>query len=251
MNIELLKNDDIYLKAFKYIIDKSTSNTLPYHNISHILDVFNFTYELCDYYKIEEIYSKEYVDILCISALFHDFSHSGGELSDSDNIKIAIKGSNDFIDEYFKTVDFKIDIDKYKERVNMLISSTEFPHKDMCEYDIEEIFIKIIRDSDLLSIRKNNSLFTTIFCLSKEFGISVGKQLSNQKKFLLNIKNDLYLDYSKDVSKKVVSRNISEVMYLDKIVNKTDNYSYEDSNNDDRKLTPSEHLERLVGKEEN
>lgn len=246
MNIELIKGKDIYKKAFKYIIEKSQSNNLPYHNISHLVDVFNFSYKLCDVYNVREIFSEKHLEMVSIAALFHDMNHSGGKLSDGENIKLAISSFESFMKEY----DNKID-SEYLNFVKILISSTEFPHKDISEYNISDIFVKIIRDSDMMSIRKNNSLYTTIFGLGDESGIDLREQVNRQKKFLNNIDEYLYLDYSKEVCKKVKYKNISDVIFLDNILNKVNTYSKEEDTSEDKKMTAKEHLESIIGKSKN
>lgn len=88
-NYNEFKLDKIFDIAKKYLLENNISNN-PYHNNEHIINVFNNCIFLFDMYKDQyklTIYDKLN---LGMAALFHDFGHSGGKLTDKENIQIAL-----------------------------------------------------------------------------------------------------------------------------------------------------------------
>ena len=90
--IEIIRFSPLLQRAFKYIIENSTSNNLPYHNINHLLTVLKYT----DYIAEGELVYYDQRTPLHLAALFHDVNHSGGKLKDCDNILLAITSFKEF-----------------------------------------------------------------------------------------------------------------------------------------------------------
>lgn len=191
MNLDIIKSEDVYLKAFKYISLKSKSNNLPYHNIDHLVMVFNNAYSSANYYKLDETVRPNAIKELCLSALFHDTNHSGGELSDSENVE----NSKNFFKEFWLEYNGELsDEDKEMEEMILdIISSTEYPHKDM-DLSIQH---KLIRDCDMMSFNQDNHTYSTIYGLGTEFGVDVKTQVKNQILFTLTLRDKLYTDWAK------------------------------------------------------
>jgi len=181
MKLDIIKTEDIYLKSFKYISTKSKSNTLPYHNIDHLLMVFNNAYSASKYYRLDEVLRPTATKELCVAALFHDTNY--GSKRDSENISNACKLFEDFFEEYNKKKIFE-NSKEFIDNVIDIIMATEFPYKDM-EMTIQK---KIIRDCDMMVLNQDNCIYNTVFALGEEFGNGVKKQINNQISFILNLK---------------------------------------------------------------
>ena len=82
---------DHYLKD---VIENSTSNAAPYHNLYHILCKIKHTYRIAQ----SEGFLPEPTRILIIADLFHDFNHSMGKHDD------AIKSFNTALYSDFNSV---------------------------------------------------------------------------------------------------------------------------------------------------
>lgn len=193
MKLDIIKTEDIYRKSFKYISNKSKSNTLPYHNMDHLVMVFNNSYSASEYYKLDEILGESTTKELCVASLFHDSNHSGGELSDPENVSNSIKLFDEFWEEY-NNGELSNDDLEFQKNVHNIILATEYPHRDM-DLNIQQ---KIIRDADMMSFNQNNHLYSVIFGLSEEFkSESLIDQIQNQTIFTLKLKDNLYTDWAK------------------------------------------------------
>ncbi len=151
--------DNIFDRAYRYVLANNTGDSNPYHNNKHLLFVFEQSV-----FVLFEKYRKQYglkstdkIE-LGLAAIFHDFNHSGGKLKDSENIEIAISGLNDFLDE-------NPDIDVNRENIANIIRATEYPHKDM---ELNELQ-KIIMDADMIGGISDN-WFDIINRMASEFG---------------------------------------------------------------------------------
>lgn len=169
---------ELEIKIINYLNINNPSNHLPYHSIDHLFTVFNFVKKTIN---TEVKYEQE----LIVAALFHDYNHSGGKLTDSENISNAILGVNDFFTSelsYFasKLPDFNLPYVKF------LIQCTEFP------YTIPEeqltLEAKMLRDADMSYMFEDLSIVKLYSGLRAEFGNSLIDFLNNQKAFLSNIK---------------------------------------------------------------
>ena len=165
---------DIVTKAKYYIVENNKSDN-PYHNTEHMINVYNNCMNLFELYSgvgnLNE-YDKLY---LGLAALFHDFNHSGGKLTDTENIELALNGLKDYL-TLIKRMDCYDDVEN-------IIISTEFPHKDI-ELNLLQ---KIIRDADTMggivdgweNVVKN---------LAKEYNKPLSEFIPTQIKFLNSAK---------------------------------------------------------------
>lgn len=112
--------DDIFGNIKEYLSMNNQSDN-PYHNNEHMIAVFNNCILLFDIYKNEYKLSTNDKLHLGIAALFHDFNHSGGKLTDSENIEIAINE----VESYLKS----INMSDILNDVKTLIEATEYPHE--------------------------------------------------------------------------------------------------------------------------
>ncbi len=181
MAIEILKTNTIYTKAFKWITDNSTSNTLPYHNINHLLSVFSSCYDASEHYRLVDVDGKSSEIELCLAALFHDVNHSGGKLSDNENIKTAIESFENF----YETLDEEEKSEFVKRVVIDTIHATEYPHNENGELSLHQ---RIIRDADMTSAFDGDWVQSVIFGLKEELGEeSISKRIDNQINFILTL----------------------------------------------------------------
>lgn len=166
---------------WKIFFNENKSNDLPYHNLFHTQCVLINSYLICNSLNI----SKEDTRKNLISAIFHDFNHSGGKLTDDLNVKEAISS---FL-KYSKETN-----DTNKDIIN-IIKATQYPYI-ISESDLI-ISQKIIRDADLLQMVEPNSLNQVIRgLLIHELKVPYEKLKETQLNFIKGVK--FYTDYAKD-----------------------------------------------------
>ncbi|CAG7580032.1 MAG: putative metal-dependent phosphohydrolase [uncultured marine phage] len=222
MKLDIIKTEDIYIKAFKYIANNSESNTLPYHNIDHLVMVFNNAYSASQHYKLDEVLGETATKELCVASLFHDSNHSGGKLSDPENVNNSIKLFEEFFTQYIGDKLSDDDV-KFKETVINILSATEFPHKEG-ELTIQQ---RIIRDCDMMSVLQDNYLYSVIFGLREEFGVdTIKEQIKNQTLFTMNLK--MFTEWGEARISEKYGHLMNDLSVLTNIF-KDDNYEKEES----------------------
>ena len=161
-------------QAFKYIMDNNTSNHAPYHNLSHMLFVMEQCYEASWFHDLNE----EDKLTLLFAALWHDYNHSQGELSDEENIKNAQWEVIYFCSENNLSTEFST-------AVCEIIKATQYPYviptKDLT------LSQAIIRDADLLQMTQDDWFQHVIIGLSKEMQVPVKDFIIKQKEFLADV----------------------------------------------------------------
>lgn len=169
--IEIIDKYEYLQKAFKYIILNNNSNDKPYHNLNHLLTVLKY----CYIGAIEEsiINEKELRELL-LTAIFHDFNHSGGKKTDDVNIKISKKA----IKEFVESENIDVDIDS----VNEILDATQYPY--IIEGSSLNIRQSIIRDADLMQVFEYNWIHQNIAGLSSELKMNFLDFVKPQRKFL-------------------------------------------------------------------
>jgi hypothetical protein len=185
MAVEILKSNPVYRKAFRWIVENSKSNTLPYHNITHLMTVFESCYDASEHYNFEDIYSSESAEIeLCLAALFHDVNHSGGKLTDDKNVATAIKSFNDF----YETLSDEEKSMFNKDEVIETIKPTQYPYEitDNSELTLKQ---RILRDADLTSAFNGDWFQTVVYGLKEEMGVpTLQERINQQVNFILGLK---------------------------------------------------------------
>lgn len=160
------------LDALKYVLENNHANNHPYHNLYHTLCVTQICHELategmnyrqCNtvlagMHSAPVVLTHDHVKDLIVAALFHDFNHSGGLLSDKLNVESAIEGIPDEINSEF---------------IMRIIQATEYPYIMSPDTSTELGYCQaIIRDADLVQFIKDNSIPQNIFGLYKEMNQS-------------------------------------------------------------------------------
>ena len=184
---DLYEKYPILIKAINFInISNGSSNHLQYHNIDHLFSVFQMCFEIVHYNKIYD-YDVNYKLELYIAALFHDYAHSGGKLTDSENIINALDGVMLF---HKANPEFDLNI------VIQIIKATEYPYT-IDESDFTLFEQKIIRDADMCYLFQPLSIVKLYSGLRSEFGTDYNTFLNNQFNFLNNVK--FYTEYHNDL----------------------------------------------------
>lgn len=177
--IEIIRYSSVLQDAFRYIIEHSTSNYMPYHNLTHLLTVLKYS----DYIANGEgIYYDQRLS-LHLAALFHDVNHSGGEFKeDSENIERAIAA---FIN-FSNTTREKFSVDT-RQKTIALIEATQYPYIKP-HSALEDRLQHIIRDADLMQQFEANWIGQATLGLAKENGVSIKNFIPKQRLFLEDIK---------------------------------------------------------------
>lgn len=157
----------------KEVMISNEANFAPYHNFYHTQCVVNHCYDIA---KSENV-SDDDIRKLIIAALFHDFNHSQGFSTDTENVEAAIEIFKECSDE-----DAVIDIE-----IENIIASTEFPYT-IIDIDLT-ILQKIIRDADLMQLVEPTFLSANILGLAEELRVpEMEDYLPKQLKFMQGIK---------------------------------------------------------------
>lgn len=177
--------DVIFKDAKKYILKNNITKN-PYHNNKHMIDVFNNAMLLFSHYQEKRNLTNEDKVYLGLAALFHDYGHSGGELTDSENIQIALS-------ELRKYLEIANKLDLY-DNIEEIIIATEFPHKDIRL----SILQKIIRDADTMG-GITDGWVDVAKSLAKEYNKSFKEFIPTQIQFLKTI--EFNTDYANELLK--------------------------------------------------
>lgn len=149
----LLKIEQLGLKPmWDYICRSNGGRGNAYHNTEHMFGAAKLGWKI---WEVEVAENKlpddspdfRMVDVI-VALLWHDFDHSGGRLSDAENIEDAIAAFDHFLDlPEFAEINMKLGYyDGQAHSVKDLIRVTEFPFVHEPRFLAE----KIVRDADLL-----------------------------------------------------------------------------------------------------
>lgn len=189
--------------GLKYIINNSTSNTAPYHNLNHMLTVTKHVYNALEHlFLLEDKRCEE----LLLAALFHDYNHSMGSQKDDYNVAEAKKGLRTFVESE------KLDLDIVF--MESILDATEYPYK--IDFRQLDFYQKLIRDCDLCQAYEYNWLQQCIFGLSEEMGFTFKQLLTGQKSFLQSI--TFLTDYGLHMEKLYFKKLMVEITILEDII---------------------------------
>lgn len=205
--LKKIKQDSLLEKSFNYIIENNTASKLPYHNTRHLIKVFNTAINIANDFG-DFLDNTNKVE-LGIAALFHDMNHSGGELVDQENIKIANFEFLLFFDTLNKEEQKKIK----PEHIMELIQYTVYPQVKNPSFVLEQILI----DSDLIQCYDIDWFLYAIKGLSEERGVNISQALQDQTNFINNIK--FYTEYAQRIHDKKKDKYLKRLKYLKTIFN--------------------------------
>ena len=167
---EIVKNEHgLYegnlIYYFRVVFNHAQNLRNPYHNFRHMCHVLYLCYKACVFYsgfEPKKMNPREMRNLL-ISALFHDFDHTGKggskEYPDSINISRAIAGIAIHI--LPEDNDYLVDI------IN-LIKTTEFPYTVPAEK--VNLLGQVLREADLSQALSVAWMQQVVFGLSEEWG---------------------------------------------------------------------------------
>lgn len=203
--------------GLKYIVNTNSANNAPYHNLNHLITVMKHCYYALDLLGMKDDTKTE---PLLLAALFHDYEHSGGELTDTLNVARAWEGFRNFLIEFHPLGVQPLDIktDDYNFMKNLIIS-TEYPHtiknKDLTIYQA------ILRDADMCQTFEPSWFTSDIYGLAKEFKKPIEQFVDESKLFLLNLK--MCTPYGDMIYNKNLIETIKEYELLKNILSPDEN----------------------------
>ncbi|MFA7284615.1 MAG: hypothetical protein WC004_02225 [Candidatus Absconditabacterales bacterium] len=145
-----------------------------YHNIDHMFHVTGQLYDAIGFYKISGRTARN----LLIAGLFHDYNHSGGKLSDSENIAMALQGLHKALLRQDK---------EYEKQIGALITATEWPHKHPDNLLAPKLLVDIMRDADMTQCLSPIWIKDIIFGLQQERGKTYKDGFASQLPFLKSL----------------------------------------------------------------
>jgi hypothetical protein len=133
---EVLSRLDLAHVEF-YVTKHNPSVNIPYHNLYHAQTVALTCSRAAHFASLPSSETKA----LIIAALFHDFGHSGGKLTDAENIHTAI--------DALRLAWDKLSLDHALLSTSLeIISATQYPYV----IDAKSEAQRIIRDADLCQV---------------------------------------------------------------------------------------------------
>jgi len=143
--LEIIKEYDLG-GAIRWCMEHNTSQALPYHNLTHCLNVMTHAYNA---WKYERRVSPSCS--LMYAAAFHDMNHSGGfYANDADNIQLALQSWRRHAPPVLKSCKYKVEA---------FIRATEYPHKPANYNNVDAMLIRpkeyrfsveCLRDADFM-----------------------------------------------------------------------------------------------------
>ena len=169
----IVDEGNVLPRAFRFVVDNNTSNDAPYHHLNHMLRVMGFCNEACKYHRIE---GKSRINLL-VAALFHDYNHSQGELSDGENVKAAIEG----VKKWYASNEMNqtsVNLNKVID----IIKATEYPY--VIKKEDLTLVQGIIRDADLMPALETDWMGNIIVGLATEMKVdSFTRMADGQRAF--------------------------------------------------------------------
>lgn len=181
---------------FNWYLQHNNSLTLPYHNLNHTLEMMQLVIDIVQKSrdgKYGIVLTDQDMFILLLSALFHDYNHSGGRHNDSVNIDNAKIGLKTAIQSRYT---WNEDTEKLYNECSKVISATEYPYKN----NTLEPKQLILRELDILVVLYDDFLTQSVFGLAEEMKWQdFLMNFSKYTKFLLESFENLSLQYSIDL----------------------------------------------------
>jgi len=200
-----LELNPIFGNAYSFIVKNNKGTNNSYHNNGHLYNVFMDVIDMCKHYNI----NGTKIISMGLAALFHDFDHNGTIGQDNINIDNSIKGFY----KWYSTLNQNDIMYINTDLVEKMIKTTEFPTRPNPQ-TMEEM---IMMDADMFSLYKENWVETVIIGLSKEFNVTIEKQIDNQIKFVNNLK--FFTNYCNEYHDKFKNDMLNELTVLKSIFN--------------------------------
>jgi hypothetical protein len=153
--LEKVNQNALYDELVKFH-EKNSSGVFPYHNNSHMDEVYKLSLTLYRREKTKPLpetleYNELYFRmVLVLATMVHDYGHTGGRLDDVENIQIAIKALRKFVSHSSALTPLRRGhpelMQGILEKAIAAIVCTEFPFV----HEPQSLLEKIVRDADLL-----------------------------------------------------------------------------------------------------
>lgn len=151
--------------VWEFVTEQNAGRDNTYHNNAHMASVALACSEL---FQIEARHlPSDDIDLLLVAAMLHDFNHSGGALSDKENIALALEHGVDAIHENLVR-QFGM---MFVWIVTRLIRVTEFPFV----YEPDTTLESILRDADALQSVEPNGVELIMEGLRTEMAAKFGR----------------------------------------------------------------------------
>jgi len=156
----------------RWLLENNMSQSLPYHNFDHALDVMYYAYKA---FKYSSLHFNSRMPML-IAALFHDCNHSGGffrigfDNCNTENARFALSQYMQTLDSFFNGQFFDADRKKARKRIADCAIAAEFidaltyPHKPISVNTSPAVLC--LRDADLFQVC--STLFSSVVGIKNE-----------------------------------------------------------------------------------
>lgn len=163
----------IMMEAFDALRNHNVAAEAPYHNNAHMLGVHAICEELWELEKKESTITAVRPEVvLLMAALFHDFNHSAGTASDTENIERAVQALSDFS---IDLIGAGATIEEV-EAAEQAIRCTVFPFTQ----EPRNLMEQILRDADFLYTSYLGTPEDVMEGLRAEISIARGAEVSYQ-----------------------------------------------------------------------
>tara|TARA_R110000772_G_scaffold17946_1_gene49785 strand:- start:35538 stop:36308 length:771 start_codon:yes stop_codon:yes gene_type:complete len=198
--------------GLKHIVKTNEANYAPYHNIGHLLTVMKHCYYALEYM---DMLDDDKAEALLLAALFHDYQHTQGELSDNINVIRSWRGLKHFLINLHPLGAEPLGVyDRYYDFMRRLIYSTEYPHviknEDLTTYQA------ILRDADMCPTFEYDWFKNCVFGISKEWDLDTIEFVSQSKGFVKGM--NMITPYGKMVYKTQIDALISDYELYEEIL---------------------------------
>lgn len=187
---------------YNWYIRNCESLNLPYHNLSHTLGMMTLITKLYKFSQFKKDYGFKLSDedfyLLMVSALFHDYNHSGGKFDDETNVGIAISGLEECLNGIFKD---DMTTRYIFEKCSEIIKATQYPYV-IADSDLT-LLQRIIRECDILVCFYDDFITHNVFGLWKEMntGLDIVEYAGMYYRFITEALQSLKLKFSQDIIK--------------------------------------------------
>lgn len=206
--VEIIYNIPELKSVFVSFYKSNKSNKVPYHNLWHSLCMVKYCNEGA---LFEGLNNSDRIDLL-ISALVHDMNHSGGCMSDEDNVRIAKEAGY----KLYKNTNFFKDEEEFENRIGRIVNATQYPYvipaKDLDKQQ------QIIRDADLIQSMENTWFTHTTCGLCSEMNVDIEDFFDMQLSFFEDIKMNTVWGknrWSQNIPKHIAKVNMAKNMFLE------------------------------------
>lgn len=154
--------------VWQFVIENNTGRKNTYHNNDHMLQVTRLAWEL---FHVDPDRDPGLpncnLEVLLVACMLHDFNHSVGDLSDEENVALAIETG---VEAIAGSLDNQF-YDGFADRVISVLRVTQYPFVHRPENALQ----RIIRDADALQSFEPNGVTLIMEGLRMEMLATMGR----------------------------------------------------------------------------